>query len=389
MRNQRNDISSVLLGAAFLMATSAIGPGFLTQTVTFTAQLKTDFAFAILISIILDIIAQLNIWRIVTIAEKPAQELCNDWLRGSGYFLAILIALGGLVFNIGNIAGCSLGLNVLFQLPLAWGAGLSAIIAILILGIKEANQAMDAFTKGLGILMIGLTAYIAWASQPPIYDAAKSMILPQKIDFKAIITIVGGTVGGYISFAGAHRLLDANIKGIEKQKEVNRGAVMGIAMASLMRLLLFLGALGVIVKGFLPDANNPPASVFQQAAGEWGYRFFGIVLWSAAITSVIGSAYTSISFIKSFHPYFSKKQGLLVSIFILISTLIFISIGKPVSLLVFAGLINGFILPIALAILLLCVESKKIFPNYQHPLWLKWSGWAIVVLLIGMSLMSL
>lgn len=376
------------MGAAFLMATSAIGPGFLTQTVTFTAKLKADFAFAILISIILDIIAQLNIWRIITIAEKPAQELCNDWFRGSGTFLALLIVFGGLVFNIGNIAGCSLGLNVLFQLPLAWGAGLSAIIAIVILSIKEANRAMDLFTKILGLLMIVITAYIAWASQPPIFDATKSMIFPQQIDFKAIITIVGGTVGGYISFAGAHRLLDANVKGIGQQREVNRGAIIGISMASLMRLLLFLGALGVVTNGLTLDSNNPPASVFQQAAGDWGYRFFGIVLWAAAITSVIGSAYTSISFIKSFYPSFPQTQNLLVSLFILISTLVFIFIGKPVSLLVFAGLVNGFILPIALAILLLCVESKKIFPTYKHPLWLKWSGWLIVISLTVMSIMS-
>ena len=43
---------SVLLGAAFLMATSAIGPGFMTQTATFTTKIGADFAAVILISII-------------------------------------------------------------------------------------------------------------------------------------------------------------------------------------------------------------------------------------------------------------------------------------------------------------------------------------------------
>lgn len=52
---------SLLLGAAFLMATSAIGPGFLTQTTHFTQQLAASFGFVILISIIIDIGAQLNI----------------------------------------------------------------------------------------------------------------------------------------------------------------------------------------------------------------------------------------------------------------------------------------------------------------------------------------
>lgn len=50
---------SVLLGAAFLMATSSIGPGFMLQTAAFTNELKADFAFAIVISVIFSIIAQL------------------------------------------------------------------------------------------------------------------------------------------------------------------------------------------------------------------------------------------------------------------------------------------------------------------------------------------
>ncbi|WP_379090737.1 hypothetical protein [Pedobacter sp. UC225_65] len=38
---------SVLIGAAFLMASSAIGPGFLTQTAVFTEQLGASFAFVV------------------------------------------------------------------------------------------------------------------------------------------------------------------------------------------------------------------------------------------------------------------------------------------------------------------------------------------------------
>ena len=61
---------SILLGAAFLMATSAIGPGFLTQTTVFTGQLGASFGFAILAMIIIDAIAQLNVWRVIAVAKK-------------------------------------------------------------------------------------------------------------------------------------------------------------------------------------------------------------------------------------------------------------------------------------------------------------------------------
>lgn len=99
--NRRN----TLIGAAFLMATSAVGPGFLTQTATFTQSLLASFGFVILVSILLDIGAQLNIWRIIAVSEQRAQDIANRVFPGAGYFLALLIVMGGLAFNIGNVGG--------------------------------------------------------------------------------------------------------------------------------------------------------------------------------------------------------------------------------------------------------------------------------------------
>ncbi|TAF48621.1 MAG: divalent metal cation transporter, partial [Sphingobacteriia bacterium] len=100
---------TALTGAAFLMATSAIGPGFLTQTTVFTQSLQASFGFVILVSIVLDLGAQLNIWRIIALHEKKVPEIANGVLPGAGTALAILVALGGLAFNIGNMGGCGLG----------------------------------------------------------------------------------------------------------------------------------------------------------------------------------------------------------------------------------------------------------------------------------------
>lgn len=66
-----------LLGAAFIMATSAIGPGFLTQTAQFTSDLAASFAFVILVSIILDIGAQVNVWRVNYFTRWNRRRLYN------------------------------------------------------------------------------------------------------------------------------------------------------------------------------------------------------------------------------------------------------------------------------------------------------------------------
>jgi len=381
--------SSAITGAAFLMATSAIGPGFLTQTTFFTQQLAASFGFVIVISVLLDIGAQLNIWRIIAVTEKRAQLIANDLLPGLGYFLAALIVIGGLAFNIGNIGGSGLGLQVLTGLDVKYGSILSCIVALLIFWNKEAGKAIDGFTKLLGLLMIMLTLYIVFKANPPLASAIHHSFFPEKISALAIITLVGGTVGGYISFSGGHRLLDAGIKGQASLPDVNKSAVTGIIVTATMRFLLFLAALGVIVKGVTLDPSNPPASVFKLAAGEIGYRFFGVVIWCASITSVIGAAYTSVSFIKTFHPVIEKNEKIIISIFIILSTVIFNIIGNPIKILVTVGALNGLILPVALAVILIAATNKRLVNNYRHPIWLQIAGWLVVVAMSWMGFLTI
>lgn len=385
---RRTELSSTILGAAFLMATSAVGPGFLTQTTKFTVDLLASFGFVILISVVLDVFAQLNVWRVLTVSGKRGQDVANETIPGSGYLLAGLIAFGGLVFNIGNIAGCGLGLKVLFGLPEVYGAVISAVVAIVIFSVKEAGKAMDFVVKILGVLMIGLIFYVVFASKPPLGEAAFRTFVPETIDPMAIVTLVGGTVGGYITFAGAHRLIDAGITGPDRLREVNRGATTGIAITAVIRFLLFLAAFGVIALGMTIDPANPPASVFQNAAGEFGYRVFGIVMWAAAITSVIGAAFTSSSFLKTFHRSINARSNLVIIVFIVISTIIFLINPKPVQLLVWAGTVNGFILPVGLALVLLASRRKSVVGGYEHPAWLAFAGWVVVVVMLVFSAMT-
>ncbi|MGH2552227.1 MAG: NRAMP family divalent metal transporter [Chitinophagaceae bacterium] len=377
-----------ILGAAFLMATSAIGPGFLNNTSAFTQQLLTSFGFVILISVVIDIGAQLNIWRIITVYENRAQDLSNRLFPGLGYFLAFLVAFGGLAFNVGNIAGCGMGLEVLTGIDAKVGAVISCMIALLIFWIKEAGKAIDLFVKVLGVAMIGLTVYVMFASDPPIGKAIQHTFWPEKINVEMIVALVGGTVGGYISFAGAHRLLDANIKGMASISQVNKSSVSGIFITATMRYVLFLAALGVVWAGADLGNKNPAASVFQIAAGNIGYKFFGIVLWCAAITSVIGASFTSVSFWRTLGPFWEKNQRWLISGFIFFSTIIFIFIKQtPGSVLILAGILNGLILPVALAIMLIAVTKKRLFPTYNHPMWMQITGWLVVALMTWMSVL--
>lgn len=373
---------SVLIGAAFLMATSSIGPGFLTQTTVFTQQLAASFGFVILISLILDIVAQVNVWRIIAVSGLRGQEIANKVLPGLGVLLAIMIVSGGLAFNIGNVAGAGLGLSAMLGVDPIMGAIVSALFAIFIFIYKEAGKAMDKVAQIAGGVMILLMLFVAFKTSPPVGEAIVNTVWPKEISWFAIVTLVGGSVGGYITFAGGHRLLDAGIKGQESLPEVTKSSVTGILITGVMRIALFLAVLGVVSKGLVIDPANPPASVFQLAAGNIGYRMFGMIMWAAAITSVVGAAYTSVSFIRSFHPSIEKYHNWVIIAFIVISTTTFALVGKPVNVLILVGALNALVLPLSLGIILAAAHKKEIVGTYKHPRWLTITG-AIVVVLMG------
>lgn len=386
---------SSLIGAIFLMATSAIGPGFITQTATFTVTLGAAFAFGILASIVIDFVVQQNIWRIVTLTKMHSSEIANATIPGSGYLLAVLVIFGGLIFNIGNIAGAGLGLNALVGLDPKWGGLISALLAIYIFSSRKASTIIDRIIIGLGVVMIGLTLFVAFASNPPIGEALRQTVLPDTVDFAMITTIVGGTVGGYICYAGAHRLLDKGMVGVENIHEVSSAATKGILVVGLMRYILFLAILGVVASGVTIDisgqAANPASQAFQAAAGNFGLRIFGLILWAAALTSVIGAAYTSMSFIAAFKKSISERQrNIATIIFIAISLAVYLMMGTaPAALLVFAGGFNGLILPIGLTIFVyIGWKRADLMSGYHYPRWLLWSGVITCALTWYMGAMS-
>lgn len=368
-----------ILGAIFLMATSAIGPGFITQTATFTFQMGAAFAFAILVSIVIDFAVQMNIWRIITVAGKRAGQLANEAVPGFGYVLGVLIVIGGLAFNVGNIAGGGLGLNAMLGIDAKLGGIITGLLAICIFLWKRAGRIVDIVVMVLGVGMIVLTVIMALVSNPPVGDALRQTVIPDNINFATITTIVGGTVGGYITYAGAHRYLDSGLTGTEHVKAVSTASMNGILVTGIMRYVLFLAILGVAAAGFTLDMAdpdvNPAGAAFQYQMGEAGLRIFGVIFWAAAISSVIGAAYTSATFLSVFSKKLNDGWPLRIAtvIFIAVSLVVYMLWGAaPASILVFVGGFNGLILPIGLTIFMYIgwFRQKDLLQGYKYPVWL-------------------
>lgn len=372
------------MGAAFLMAASAVGPGFLIQTTFFTSHYKADFIFAIIFSTIVALIVQMNLWRIIGVSGMRGQDIANRVAPGLGYLVALLISLGGLSFNIGNISGAALGFSMLTGIEPSVGAVISGALCSFIFLARDSGAAMEKFTKILGIIILALIVYAVFTVNPPI-----NMILHKNLDpkhFRSLVfpmmTIIGGTIGGYISFAGGHRLIETGMIGKSNFKKINSGACIGVVIPAFIRLMLFFAVLGLINKGGNFDSMNPETLALKHVSGIFGYKIFGIVLLLASITSIIGSAYTSISFIKTLFPIVEKNEKFSMIFFTAFSALVMALMGNPVILLLIAGTFNGIILPVVLAVILLASKNKTVVgKDYKHSEILTLLGFIVIMIL--------
>jgi len=359
-----------LFGAAVLMAMSAAGPGFITQTASFTVLYGASFACAVVLSMLIDIAVQLNVWRILGISGQRAQDLASKVFPGAGQILSALVVLGAIVFNIGNVAGAGLGLHDLLGIDARIGTAISGCLAIAIFLGKAVFTTVDRVMVVLGLVKIGLIIALVAVTAPPVGEAVVGTVDPQGLPFLPILTLIGGTVGGFITYSGAHRLIDSGITGVGNVSRINRGALTGILVACILRIVLFLGFFGVVATGVhLANPNDAAGSSFLAAFGPVGLHLFGLVFWAAGMTSTIGNSYTTATFLRSYAAPIRRHMNRTVIVLIALATVVFVAAGQtPQSMLVFAGAINGLVLPIGLAIILwVALRRRDLIERYRYP----------------------
>ena len=305
-------------------------------------------------------------------------------LPGLGIFLAIIVAIGGLAFNVGNVGGVALGFNAMIGLPEKVGAVVAGCLGIIIFLNKNAKTIMDKVATVLAAVILITVLVVAVISKPPMGEVGKGLVSFGEFPtmFVALTTLLGGSCGGYIPFSGAHRLVDAGVTGADNFR---RSVTQGVLTSGIVRILLFLAVLGTcgLAAGNaaqIIDASNPAAEAFKLAAGDLGYRLFGLCLFSAGVSSVVGAAFTSVSFLKTLHPVIMKYEKWFVVGFIAFSTLMMVIVGNAAQLLIIAGAVNGLILPISLTCMLAASFSKKIVGDYKHPMWLTILGLIVIVI---------
>jgi Mn2+/Fe2+ NRAMP family transporter len=83
-----------------------------------------------------------------------------------------------------------------------------------------------------------------------------------------------------------------------------------------------------------------------------------------------------------------QTRGLIIG-FIVISTTVFLLVGRPVTILILVGALNGLILPVSLGAMLIAARRPALLNGYTHPAALTWAGIVVAAAMAGLGVYTL
>jgi|TARA_R110000764_G_scaffold61895_1_gene131953 Mn2+/Fe2+ NRAMP family transporter len=396
------------IGPAFLVTAAFIGPGTIITASMAGANYGLSLVWALLFAMVATLVLQEMAARLGIVSQQGLGEnirhaIKQPLIKALVIMLVVsAIVVGNGAYQSGNISGASLGLvSVVEQLGwkvsyVNWLFPLSiGVIAFLLLITGSYKVIESALVLLVGLMSVAFIVTF-FLSDPQWLELGKGFIafeLPTGATL-TVIALIGTTVVPYNLFLHAstvsqkwHSINDIPTARKDLFISIPLGALISVAVLSTAASAFFGKQISL-----QSAADIAPA--LQPLFGDSSSLFLGFGLFAAGISSAITAplaAAFALSGILNLDKNIDAFGFKLTWMIILIIGVVISSIGfKPVSIIWFAQVANGILLPL-ISIFLLWIMNTKVLGDYRNNVWQNIAATAVIfitLLLGGRSLMS-
>jgi Mn2+/Fe2+ NRAMP family transporter len=400
------------MGPAFLVTAAFIGPGTVITASLAGANFGFSLLWALLFSVVATIILQEMAARlgVVTqqgLGENIRQSLTHPTLRYAATFLVVsAIVIGNAAYQGGNLSGASLGLSGLFRNAnqiqagnVIWPMVIGAIAFILLWTGKY-----KVIEKSL-VLLVALMSlsFIATLilSKPDLVELFGGLVTPHIPTGASltVIALIGTTVVPYNLFLHSASV-SRKWKNASDLPLVRKDLYVSISLGGLISMaILSTAATAFFGQQVQIQSAADLAPALAPIFGTWSEILMALGLFSAgissAITAPLAAAFALNGILNldngSDEGSLSKRKFRLIWMTILIlGTLVASSGYRPISIIWFAQVANGILLPVVTVFLIWIMNHQKL-GKYRNTLLQNLLGASVLLitlLLSGRSLMS-
>ena len=362
-------------GPGTLIVAAFIGPGTVTLCVVSGAQFGFALLWALLLSIIATIVLQEMAARVGIITQKGLTAVIKNQI-GSPILKNVAmglifgaIVIGNTAYEAGNISGASLGLTAILGDSSA--SYYPIIIGVIAFGLLSIGSYKLLEKSLIGLVLIMSVSFLITAiiTQPDIVALLKGMFVPSfpEKSLLIIIGIVGTTVVPYNLFLHSSLVKEKWNKPSDLPT-ARKDLIISIILGGIVSMAIMVSAATIVgggVKNVLDLAKG-----LEPLYGESAKYFLGIGLFAAGITSAITAPLAAAYVARScFGLDVSLRDIKFKAIWasILILGVVFSSLSfKPITIITFAQIANGLLLPIVALFLLWVVNKSVVLGAYTN-----------------------
>ena len=358
-----------VFGPGFLVAAAFIGPG----TVTSCSLAGAQFGYALIFALIFAVATTLIL-----------QEMTGRLSLGSGYdlgqslrefpknqatkILFVILTLSSITFGCaayeaGNLVGGALGLEMVSSLSKKIWVLLISLIAAFVLSRKK-YRIVEKFLIFLVFFMSLSFLVTLILVKPNLLAIFKGMIptFPDKSLF-LVLALVGTTVVPYNLFLHSSTVKE-KWRNKEDLRDVKKDLLASIGLGGLISIsIVVASAVAFYEKGIVLESGAQMAQQLKPLFGSFTNLLFGMGFFAAGLSSAItapyAAAFASSGILGWKEGHNSGKfravwmgvigTGLIVSLFDF----------NPLTIIVFAQVANGLVLPVASIFLLIVLNNRK------------------------------
>jgi Mn2+/Fe2+ NRAMP family transporter len=393
------------LGPGPLIAAAFIGPGTVTLCTLAGVKFGMSLLWTLLIAVLASIILQSMAVKIGIIGKKSITEALKDEISNPviKYIIITLIfmtiLIGNTAYEAGNISGAVMGLETLFgQIKIDFkdfSLNIHAIIIGLLAGALlwiGKYRIIERCLIGLVIIMSIAFLFTAIATRPSLLS-----VLSGLLSFKApagslltIIGLVGTTIVPYNLFLHAELVKEKwNDKG--DLKFALKDLIIALGLGGLISLSIVITASSINATDI--NTVGDLALGLESVFGTFSRQFLAIGLFAAGITSTITAPLAAAYVVCGCFGLSTNLQSnyfKFIWLSIILFGVFFSATGlKLITIIQFAQITNGVLLPIMVGLLLWMVNKSSLLGNFKNNNLQNAIGFIIIVVSLFLSLRTL
>jgi manganese transport protein len=384
------------LGPAFIVSVAYIDPGNFATNISGGSVFNYSLVWVILWSNLMAMFLQSMSAKLGIATGHNLPEMCSKiFSRKTNWFFWIEAEFAAMATDLAEFLGGTLGLYLLFRIPMIYAGLLTGILTFLIVYMEKYGQRVVEWIIGtlVVVITIGYTIEL-FLAKPDWAQAGIHTLIPSLPNAKAVfiaVGMLGATVMPHVIYLHSQLVQARNKKDCNDEQKRKHLRMARIDIAIAMNIAFIVNAAMVIVAAAVFFRNGMVVDTIEQAhksleplLGTLSSGVFGIALLASGLSSSAVGTMAGQTIMKGF-------VGLTIPINIrrlitMTPALIIIALGiNPMNALIISQVVLSFALPFAIVPMLLITSRKDLMGSLVNKPLTKIVGWIITCLIVGLN----